>query len=86
MSLNLCFPNSATGASSGFLGGAVVKKSACQRRRHRRLKFDPLEEEMATRSSILAWKIPWTDFTGGLVAKTLSSQCRGPRFISFSGN
>ena len=22
---------------------------------------DPLEKEMATHSSILAWKIPWTD-------------------------
>ena len=22
---------------------------------------DPLEEEMATHSSILAWKIPWTE-------------------------
>ena len=22
---------------------------------------DPLEKEMATRSSILAWKIPWTE-------------------------
>ena len=22
---------------------------------------DPLEEEMATHSSILAWRIPWTD-------------------------
>ena len=22
---------------------------------------DPLEEEMATRSSILVWKIPWTE-------------------------
>ena len=27
---------------------------------------DPLEEEMATHSSILAWKIPWTEKTGGL--------------------
>ena len=27
---------------------------------------DPLEEEMATRSSILAWKIPWTEELGGL--------------------
>ena len=25
-----------------------------------------LEEEMATRSSILAWKIPWTEQPGGL--------------------
>ena len=27
---------------------------------------DPLEKEMATHSSILAWKIPWTDEAGGL--------------------
>ena len=27
---------------------------------------DPLEEEMATHSSILAWKIPWTEESGGL--------------------
>ena len=27
---------------------------------------DPLEEEMATRSSILAWEIPWTEEPGGL--------------------
>ena len=26
---------------------------------------DPLEEEMATDSSILAWKIPWTEEPGG---------------------
>ena len=27
---------------------------------------DPLEEEMATHSSILAWEIPWTEESGGL--------------------
>ena len=27
---------------------------------------DPLEEEMAIRSSILAWEIPWTEEPGGL--------------------
>ena len=27
---------------------------------------DPLEKEMATYSSILAWKIPWTEESGGL--------------------
>ena len=27
---------------------------------------DPLEEEMATHSSILAWEIPWTEEPGGL--------------------
>ena len=27
---------------------------------------DPLEEKMATHSSVLAWKIPWTEEPGGL--------------------
>ena len=27
---------------------------------------DPLEEDMATHSSTLAWKIPWTEEPGGL--------------------
>ena len=27
---------------------------------------DPLEKEMATQSSILAWKIPWTEELGRL--------------------
>ena len=27
---------------------------------------DPLEKEMATRSSILAWETPWTEEPGGL--------------------
>ena len=27
---------------------------------------DPLEEETATHSSILAWKSPWTEESGGL--------------------
>ena len=27
---------------------------------------DPLEKEMATHSSILAWRIPWTEQPGGL--------------------
>ena len=27
---------------------------------------DPLEEEMATHSRILAWKLPWTEELGGM--------------------
>ena len=27
---------------------------------------DPLQEEIATHSSILAWRIPWTEKPGGL--------------------
>ena len=33
---------------------------------------DPLEEEMATHSSTLAWKIPWMEEPGGL--QSLGSQ------------
>ena len=33
---------------------------------------DPLEEEKATYSSILAWRIPWTEETGRL--QSLGSQ------------
>ena len=32
---------------------------------------DPLEKEMATHSSILAWRIPWTEEPGGLQAMGL---------------
>ena len=43
------------------------KKSACSAEtRVRSLgQEDPLEKEMATHSSILAWKIPWTEEPGG---------------------
>ena len=36
---------------------------------------DPLEEEMATHSSILAWKILWTEEPGGL--QSMGSQTVG---------
>ena len=32
---------------------------------------DPLEEEMATHSSILAWRIAWTEEPGGLLSTGL---------------
>ena len=32
---------------------------------------DPLEKEMATHSSILAWKIPWMEEPGGLQSMEL---------------
>ena len=47
----------------GFLGGSVVKNlPAKQETQVRSLdQEDPLEKEMATYSSILAWRIPWTE-------------------------
>ena len=32
---------------------------------------DPPEKEMATRSSIIAWRIPWTEEPGGLQSMEL---------------
>ena len=32
---------------------------------------DPLEKEMAAHSSILAWRIPWTEKTRGLLSTGL---------------
>ena len=56
----------------GFPGGISSKESACQCMRHKRRRFSPwvgkipLEEGVATHSSILAWGIPWTEEPGGL--------------------
>ena len=50
-----------------FPGGSSGKEPACQCRRHGSLgEKDPLEEGMATHSSILAWRIPWTEEPSGL--------------------
>ena len=48
----------------GFPGGSGVNASVCLQRG--RPGFDPLEKEMATHSSILAWRIPWMEEPGGL--------------------
>ena len=46
---------------------SVKKQPAMQETRVQSLGLeDPLEKEMATRSSILAWKIPWTEDPSGL--------------------
>ena len=55
----------------GFPGGSVVKKlSAMQEPQETGVQSlgweDPLEEDMATLSSILDWKIPWTEKPGRL--------------------
>ena len=41
---------------------------------------DPLEKEMATHSSILAWKMPWTEEPGGL--QSLGLQKVGPNLAT----
>ena len=54
----------------GFPGGAIGKEPACQCKKEMRVQSqgwkDTLEEGMATHSSILAWRIPWTEEPDGL--------------------
>ena len=52
----------------GFPSGLVVKNPpAMQETWVQSLgQDDPLEEEVATHSSILAWETPWTEEPGGL--------------------
>ena len=57
----------------GFPHSSVSKESACSAGDPgsipglgRSPREDPLEKEMATHSSILAWRIPWTEEPGGL--------------------
>jgi len=55
----------------GFPGSPGGKEPICQHKKHEtRVQSlggeDPLEKGMATHSSILAWRIPWTEEPGGL--------------------
>ena len=55
----------------GFPDGSVSKESACSAGDKGDIgsslgQENPLEEAMATHSSILAWKFPWTEEPGGL--------------------
>ena len=55
----------------GFPSGSVVKNLPAMQEAQEMWvqslgREDPLEKEMATHSSILAWRIPWTEEPGGL--------------------
>ena len=64
----------------GFPGGSEVKASACNAGDLGLIpgSEDPLEKEMATHSTILAWRIPWTEEPGGL--QSMGSQRVGHDF------
>ena len=49
---------------------------------------DPLEKEMATHSSFLAWRIPWTEELGGLQSTGLkeSDMTERPSTHSYRGH
>ena len=64
----------------GFPGGSEVKASAWVRS----LSWeDSLEKKMATHTSILAWRISWTEEPGGLQS-TESQRVRHDRATSVS--
>ena len=52
----------------GFPHRSVGKDSACNAEDPGSISLSgkPLEEGMATHSSVLAWEIPWTEEPGGL--------------------
>ena len=52
----------------GFPGGSLIKNLPAKQETWVWLLGweDPLEKEMATHSSIVAWEIPWTEEPGGL--------------------
>ena len=54
----------------GFPDGSMVKKKIRLSMQEIQVpslgQEDPLEEETTTQSSILAWRIPWTEEPGGL--------------------
>ena len=54
--------------SQGFPGGSLLRNPPASRRcaSDPWVWEDPLEKEMATHSSILAWRILWTEEPGGL--------------------
>ena len=53
----LDFPGGSDSKASAYNAGDRVRSLGQE---------DPLEKEMATRSSTLAWKIPWTEDPGRL--------------------
>ena len=58
----------------GFPGGSAVKNSPAIQEPQEMLVpslggEDPLEEGMATHSSMLAWSIPWAEEPGGLQSR-----------------
>ena len=53
----ICFPDGSDGKQSACDAGDLDSIPGWE---------DPLEKEIETQSSILAWRIPWTEKPGGL--------------------
>ena len=63
----------AAATAAGFPGGSVVKNvpGMLEMQVQSLGQEDPLEKEVATHSSILTWRIPWTEEPGGLESMLL---------------
>ena len=76
---SLCFFPNCGEIYIGLPDDPAVKEPGCQGRRHGLDPLgqeNPLEEEIATHTSTLAWKIPWTEEHGGL--QSMGSNSVGP--------
>ena len=69
-----------------FVGSVVKKLPAMQEPQETGVWSlgleDPLEEGMATHSSILAWRIPWTEEPGGLQSMGSQKSRTGMKWLS----
>ena len=62
-----CLSSDFGSESSALVAQRLKRLSAMQETWVRSLgREDPLQKEMATHSSILGWRIPWTEEPGGL--------------------
>ena len=52
--------------SSGLPGGSIVKNMPVEMQVQSLGQEDPLENETATHSNIISWRIPWTEEPEGL--------------------
>ena len=69
------FPHSSIGKESAYNEDTQVRFLGGE---------DPLEKEMATHPSILAWRIPWTEKAGGLQSLVLQKSDRTERLTLLS--
>ena len=63
---------------AGFHDGLAGKESACNAGDPDSISGweDPLEKEMATHASILAWRVPWTEESGATMHRVAKSGTR----------
>ena len=70
--VNLIYPSSDW---ASLVAQTVKNLSAVQKTEVRSLgQEDPLEKGMATRSGILAWRIPWSEEPGGLTVHRVAKK------------